>query len=96
MPAVRCDDLGAKWTSPDGVVTYLAAKYYVTGYAGPQHRAVRSGHIVPGAMLLQSWAIGSAKDMEVDAWKSRIARGYASHAIVTLNGEVVERYGHRP
>lgn len=81
-------DLGQKWTSADGVVTYLGAKYYVTGYAGMKHPHARLGQ-----MLMTTWNIGSTKDVEVAVWKELIKQGVASRVTVSLNGVIVEEYG---
>lgn len=88
-------DHGPKWTSPEGVVTYLGAKYYVSGYAGPKHPQVRAGRMKVGDLLLTTWNIGSSKDMEVQAWKDRMARGEVSRIDVVLDYRVVESYGPR-
>jgi len=78
--------------NPDGTVTHLGAVYDCFMYAGENSRSVRSGHNKVGALILQTWAIGSSKDMEVAAAKNLLARGVYSKVEVALNGKIVESY----
>ncbi len=82
-----------KWTDPKtGVVTYLGQTYHVVGYAGPRHPAVLERRARVGDFLVKTWNIGSSKDMEVQVWKARMARGEVSKIEVSLNGKIVESY----
>lgn len=74
------------------MATDLDGLYYVSGYAGPKHRAVLSGHMHLGELLLTTWNRGSSKDTEVAAWKSRLEDGSASKVEVWLDGRCVETY----
>lgn len=87
---------GQRWVSSEGVVTYLGAKYYVSGYAGLKHHAVLSKKLKIGDLLLTTWNIGSSKDVEVQAWKTRMARGEVSKIVVSLDGSIVEQYNAEP
>lgn len=71
----------------------MSETYYVTGYAGSNHEAVRAGKMLYGDRLLTTRNDGpGSKDVEVSAWKSRMARGEVSRVIVVKDGIIIEKY----
>lgn len=67
-------------------------KYFVSGYAGAKHSAVR-GHAKVGDLLQTTWNVGPhRKDTEVAAWKARMSRGEVSRIEVVLDFELIESY----
>lgn len=69
-----------------------AEVYFVTGFAGAKHEAVIARKMQYGDRLLTTRNEGSTKDIEVSAWKSRMARGEVSRITVVKGGVIVEEY----
>lgn len=76
----------------------ITPDYEIKGYAGARHAAVRDGRARAGDLLLHTWHIGeSSRDMEIAAWRSRMARGEVSHIeVIDKRAKTTETIYARP